>query len=132
AERIYGYRAEDIIGQPFQRFYLKEDRENLNPDVALRIAAAEGRYEAEGWRARDDGSLFWSTTVLTALRDSAGRLRGFSTMSRDVTEHKRVHDEVLEVNRTLDTLIQASPVAVVAVDTSGVVNKWNPAAERLF
>src|SRR5438094_360103 len=132
AERIYGYRAEDIIGQPFQRFYLKEDRENLNPDVALRIAAAEGRYEADGWRARDDGSVFWSTTVLTALRDSAGRLRGFSTMSRDVTEHKRVHDELLEVNRTLDALIQTSPVAVVAVDTSGVVNKWNPAAERLF
>jgi len=132
AERIYGYRADEIIGQHFERFYLEEDRHQRLPDTALRIGAAEGRYEGAGWQTRKDGSLYWATTVLTALRDTAGRLRGFSILSKDITDRKRVEDELLDVNRTLQALIEASPVAVLAVDCSGTVNTWNPAAERLF
>jgi len=132
AERIYGYRAEEIIGQHFDCFFLQEDRDQRLPDTALRIGAAEGRYEGGGWRIRKDGSLYWATTVLTALRDPEGRLRGFSILSHDVTERKRVEDELLDVNHTLQALIEASPVAVVAVDRSGTVDSWNPAAERLF
>src|SRR5947207_594626 len=132
AERIYGYRADEIIGQDFERFYLREDRDQRLPDAALRFGAAEGRYEGAGWQTRKDGRLYWATTVLTALRDTAGRLRGFSILSRDITDRKRVEDELLDVNRTLQALNEASPVAVVAVDRSGTVNSWNPAAEKLF
>jgi PAS domain S-box-containing protein len=88
AQRIKQYRAEEIVGQHFSRFYIAEDIEAGKPEKALRAAEAEGRYEEEGWRLRKDGSRFWANVIITALRDDGGRLRGFSKILRDMTERK--------------------------------------------
>ena len=78
AERIKGYRAEEIIGQPFSRFYPQEVIDRGWPAEELRRAAAKGRFEDEGWRIKKDGSRFWANVVITALRDESGKLRGGS------------------------------------------------------
>jgi PAS domain S-box-containing protein len=93
AERIKGYRADEIIGRHFSSFYSTEDKERGKPEAELRIAAAEGRYEEEGWRLRKDGSQFWASVVITALHDSEGTLRGFGKVTRDMTERKRAEEE---------------------------------------
>jgi len=90
AERIKGYQADDIIGGHFSCFYPREDVERGWPDEALRRAAAEGRCEDVGWRLRQDGSRFWANVVITALRDESGGLRGFSKITRDLTERRQL------------------------------------------
>jgi PAS domain S-box-containing protein len=92
AERIKGYKAEDIIGQHFSRFYPEEAVRRGWPQYELERAAAVGRFEDEGWRVRKDGSQFWANVVITALRDEAGRLRGFSKITRDLTERKNAEE----------------------------------------
>ena len=96
AARIKGYRAEEIVGQHFRKFYPPDAIESGWPEHELRVAAAEGRFTDEGWRIRKDGSRFWAQVTLTALRDEAGRLRGFAKLTRDLTERKRT--EALEVS----------------------------------
>jgi PAS domain S-box-containing protein len=96
ATRIKGYRAEDIIGQHFRRFYPPEVAESGWPEHELEVAAAQGRFVDEGWRLRKDGSRFWAHVTITALRDDAGRLRGFAKLTRDLTERKRT--EALEAS----------------------------------
>jgi PAS domain S-box-containing protein len=92
AERIKGYTAQEIVGQHFSRFYPKEALDRGWPAEELRRTEAEGRFEDEGWRLRKDGSRFWANVVITALRDEAGRLRGFSKVTRDLSERKRAED----------------------------------------
>ncbi len=102
AERTKGYKADEIIGQHFSRFYLAEDVEAGKPDEELRIAAAQGRLEDEGWRLRKDGSRFWANVVITALRDKNGVLHGFTKVTRDITEGKRAREAfLLEMSNTL-------------------------------
>ncbi|HEV8578426.1 MAG TPA: ATP-binding protein [Thermoanaerobaculia bacterium] len=94
AENIKGYKAEEIIGRHFSTFYPPESIERRWPEYELRVAAAEGRFEDEGWRVRKDGTLFWANVVITALFDESHRLRGFAKITRDLTERKRI--EALE------------------------------------
>jgi PAS domain S-box-containing protein len=94
AERIKGYRADEIIGKHFSIFYPREQVERGHPEYELKVTRAEGRFEEEGWRVRKDGSLFWANVVITALYDSTGALYGFAKVTRDMTERKRV--EALE------------------------------------
>jgi PAS domain S-box-containing protein len=94
AERINGYQAEEIIGEHFSRFYPREAVERGWPAEELRRAEAAGRFEDEGWRLRKDGSHFWANVVIAPLRDAAGRLLGFSKISRDLTDRKRDEEEV--------------------------------------
>ena len=96
AERIKGYHAEEIIGQHFSRFYTNEDLINGKPERELKTAVAEGKYEEEGWRVKKDGSLFWANVIITAVRDETGALRGFSKITRDITDRKRIEEEILE------------------------------------
>ena len=93
AERIKGYREEEIIGRHFSCFYTEEDVQQDKPQQELERAAADGRFEDEGWRIRKDGSRFWGNAILTALRDDTGGLRGFSKITRDITEQKRAQQE---------------------------------------
>jgi PAS domain S-box-containing protein len=86
AERIKGYKANEIVGRHFSCFYPEEDVRNGKPALELVIAAKEGRFEDEGWRIRSDGSRFWANVIITAIRDDAGRLLGFAKITRDVTE----------------------------------------------
>jgi PAS domain S-box-containing protein len=92
AERIKGYAAEEIIGQHFSRFYMPEDVEAGRPEWELAMATADGRFEEEGWRRRKDGSRFWANVVLTAMRDADGNLRGYSKITRDMTERKEAEE----------------------------------------
>jgi PAS domain S-box-containing protein len=92
AERIKGYKAEEIIGQNFSRFYLQKDIDQGKPEEELQVAAASGRSEAEHWRVRKDGSQFWANVVITAARNSSGVLVGFSEISRDISERKKAEE----------------------------------------
>ena len=89
AERIKGYKADEIIGQHFSRFYPQDAIDRGWPAHELKVAKAEGRFEDEGWRVRKDGTLFWANVVITALYDEARMFRGFSKITRDLTERKK-------------------------------------------
>ena len=89
AERIKGYQGAEIIGKHFSCFYPEEDLRNGKPQHELVVAAAEGRFEDEGWRVRKDGSQFWASVIITAVRDHTGKLIGFGKVTRDSTE--RMH-----------------------------------------
>ncbi len=92
AERITGYRAEEVLGRSFSCFYPAEDVEAGRPERELRLAVASGKYEEESWRVRKDGSRFWASVVLTALRDVAGHVRGFSKITQDVTARRQAEE----------------------------------------
>jgi PAS domain S-box-containing protein len=102
AERIKGYRAEEVIGKSISCFFPAEDVERGKPAEELRIAAEHGRYEGEGWRIRKDGSRFWAQAILTAVRDADGKVTGFVKVTADLTERKRTQDAlVLEFSTAL-------------------------------
>src|ERR1041384_8535118 len=92
AERLKGYHADEIIGKHFSSFYTPEDREADVPKEVLQTAIDTGHFEGEGWRVRKDGTRFWASVVVTALRDEAGTLYGFSKVTRDMSERKRLND----------------------------------------
>jgi len=96
AQRIKGYAAEEIIGQHFSRFYDRDDLDAGKPARELEIAQREGRYQEEGWRLRRDGSRFWASVLITAVRDETGRLIGYSKVTRDLTERNRVESELVQ------------------------------------
>jgi PAS domain S-box-containing protein len=95
AERIKGYRAEEIVGKPFLTFFTPEDAQCGLPEQVLRMAREEGQARYEGWRVRKDGSRFWVEGIITAMRDESGALTGFSKVAHDVTDRKRA-SELLE------------------------------------
>jgi PAS domain S-box-containing protein len=106
AERIKGYRADEIIGRHFANFYPPEHRDSL-PAQEMAQAASFGRVEDEGWRLRKDGTRFWANVVMTALRDEEGRLRGFSKITRDVTDRKRTEEALLAARLEAERASQA-------------------------
>ena len=93
AERIKGYRADEIIGVHFSRFFTAEDVRAGKPARELESAAREGRFEDDAWRVRKDGSQFWANVVISAVRDGSGRLVGYTKVTRDLTERRRMEDE---------------------------------------
>ena len=95
AERIKGYKAEEVLGLHFSRFFTHEDVAQCRPTELLRQAIQKNRVEEEGWRVRKDGSRFWANVVLTAIHDSAGAVTGFSKITRDVTGHKQAQESVI-------------------------------------
>jgi PAS domain S-box-containing protein len=128
AERVSGYTAEEAFGLPFSRFYTPEEAETGAPQRALEQAAAAGRFECEGWRMRRDGSRFWATVVLTPLTDDEAGLCGFSCITRDVTERRRVEAQLAFQARVLSQVNEP----IVGVDAEGRVTYWNSGAERLY
>ena len=95
AERIKGYKAEEVLGLHFSRFFTHEDVAQCRPTELLRQAIQKNRVEEEGWRVRKDGSRFWANVVLTAIHDSAGAVTGFSKITRDVTERRQAQESVI-------------------------------------
>jgi formate hydrogenlyase transcriptional activator len=95
AERIKQYTTEQILGLHFSRFFTREDVDRGRPAELLKLAAARGRIEEEGWRVRKDGSRFWANVILTAVRDNTGELTGFAKVTRDFTDRKRAGEAVM-------------------------------------
>jgi PAS domain S-box-containing protein len=132
AERLKGYTAKEIINQHFSRFYPADDVARGKPEMMLRLAAAEGRSEDEGWRLRKDGTAFWANVVITALRDQAGQLFGFAKISRDLTELKRAEQGLRESERRYRQLTEATQDGIVVADEQGIITLFNPASEQMF
>ena len=132
AERMKGYRPDEIIGQHFSRFYGKEDRAAGLPARVLETARREGRYEAEAWRFRKDGSRFWASVTLDAIRDESGELLGFAKITRDITERRAAQEALRESERQLRLLVRGvTDYALYMLDPNGVVTSWNAGGERL-
>lgn len=122
AERIKGYRAEEIVGQHFERFYTIEDRTTNLPARALEQARREGKFEQEGQRVRKDGSRFWASVVINAIRNRQGDLIGFAKITRDVTE-RHLAQEALQ--RAQEQLVQAQKMEGIGQLTGGVAHDFN-------
>jgi PAS domain S-box-containing protein len=158
AERIKGYRAEEIVGRHFSTFYPREAIDRDWPAHELAVARAEGRYEEEGWRVRKDGSQFWASVVITTLRDEHGRLRGFSKVTRDLTARRQAEETARQLlleeagRRAAEESVRAARLAeraerrqreqlhvtlasigdgVIVTDTAGRVTFLNPVAQAL-
>src|SRR6266849_2863211 len=132
AERIKGYRAEQIVGQHFSRFYPPEAIAEGKPARLLAIAARDGRVEDEGWRMRKDGTRFWADVILTALRDSEGAVIGFAKVTRDLTERKEAQDALHRSEQTFQLLVESvRDYAIFMLDPDGRIASWNAAAERI-
>lgn len=131
AERFKGYRQDEIIGQHFSRFYTAEDLAANIPAHALRTAGQEGRFEAEGWRVRKDGTHFWANVVIDPIRGPDGTLVGFAKVTRDLTE-RRIADEALRRSEERFRLLVQSVTdyAIYMLDIDGHIASWNAGAER--
>jgi PAS domain S-box-containing protein len=132
AERLKGYRAQEVVGQHFSRFYTREDIEGGKPDNELKTAASQGRLEDEGWRLRKDGSRFWADVVITAIRNNSGELLGFSKVTRDFTDRKRAEDAVQLSEQRFRALFEFSPDAVLVTDQQGNIAEVNGQVENFF
>jgi PAS domain S-box-containing protein len=102
AEKIKGYKEQEIVGTHFRIFYLPQDREAGLPEQLIERAAREGKAVHEGWRMRKDGTAFWGSIVITALHDASGQVVAFSKVTRDLTERKRSEDRLLQYARQLE------------------------------
>src|SRR5204863_376209 len=102
AQRLKGYRSQEIIGKHFSCFYPADAVEAGKPARLLALAAREGRVEDEGWRVRQDGSRFWADGIITALRDPAGSLVGFGKVTRDLTIRRRTEEQLSQSNSELE------------------------------
>jgi len=135
AERSKGYQADEVLGQNFSIFFLPEDAAAGLPQQELATAASLGRYAADGWRRRKDGSRFWAQVTLTAIRSSQGKLRGFAKVTRDLTAQKAAEEAVqsrnaqLEQNRII--LENVSEYAIFSMDPQGRITSWTGGAERI-
>jgi PAS domain S-box-containing protein len=130
AERIKGYRAEEIIGKHFSIFYPKEALDRRWPERELKIAASEGRLEDEGWRVRKDGSLFWANVIITPWKDDERRLAGFLKITRDVTARRAMEVALRESEQKFRHFVgSVRDYAIILLDVHGYVTTWNPGAE---
>jgi PAS domain S-box-containing protein len=104
AERITGYREDEIIGQPLPRFFVPEDVADGKPERELELAVRDGRFEEENWRRRKDGSRFWANVVITPMIDDAGGLTGFVKITRDLTERRDQEEERLRLAQAQEAI----------------------------
>ena len=132
AQRIKGYTAHEIIGQHFSRFYTEEDRKLGLPARALQTAEREGKFEAEGWRVRKDGSRFWAYIIIDPIRAPSGEIIGFAKITRDLTERKVAEQVLHQSEEQFRLLVQGvSDYAIYLLDPEGRVTNWNLGAQRI-
>jgi len=122
AERIKGYQPEEIIGRHFSTFYTPEDLEKEVPKAALAEAAEKGRFEAEGWRMRKNGTRFWASVVIDRITDESGAVIGFAKVTRDLTERKQAHDEL---QRVQEQLAASQKLEAIGQLSGGIAHDFN-------
>jgi PAS domain S-box-containing protein len=120
-QRIKGYSPQEIVGQHFSRFYTPADQSNGKPARALGIAREHGRYEEEGWRVRKDGTFFWASVVIDAIKED-GRLIGFAKITRDITERR---ESALKLERIQKQLAESQKLDALGQLTGGVAHDFN-------
>ncbi len=131
AERFKGYSSDEVIGEHFSRFFTQQDRDAGLPALALDTAGREGRFEAEGWRVRKDGSRFWAHAILDAIRGDDGSIVGFAKITRDITERKERERALRESERRFQLLVSSvDDYAIYMLDLQGHVTTWNAGARR--
>jgi len=119
AERIKGYRADEIVGRSFSQFYSPEDRAQGVPERALDRARREGRFEGEGWRLRKDGSRFWAMVVIDTVRNDAGEVIGFAKITRDISERREMEQRLRESEERMRAFTTHSPALMCMKDRDG-------------
>jgi PAS domain S-box-containing protein len=122
AQRIKGYKPEEVIGQHFSKFYTPEDREKGLPEIGLETARRTGRFEREGIRIRKDGTRFWANVVIDAIRDDRGELIGFAKITRDITERKEAEQALAQAT---EELLQSQKMEAIGRLTGGVAHDFN-------
>jgi PAS domain S-box-containing protein len=136
AETITGYKASEVVGKSFTLFYTPEDRAEGKPQRALHEAATRGRFEEIGTRVGQNGEVFSANVIISAIRDGEGRLLGFGTISRDVTDRldatSRLRDSEARLQTLVDTVLETLIDGLIVIDRHGTVQLYNRAAERLF
>jgi len=132
AERTMGYDGPEVIGKHFSIFYGPDDQASHKPEAELAVASSEGRIEDEGWRIRKDGERFWANTVITALRNSDGSVRGFAKVTRDLTRHREAEERLRQSEELFRLLVQSvQEYAIFLIDPEGNIVTWNEGARRL-
>src|SRR5690606_35338239 len=119
-ERIKGYAASEVLGRDFSMFYTPEDIEGRVPELALRTAAEEGRYEREGWRVRKDGTRFWASVIIDAFHDGE-QLIGFAKITRNISERR---DAVLALQKAQDAFMQSQKTEAISRLTLGLAHDF--------
>jgi PAS domain S-box-containing protein len=131
AEKIKGYTEAEILGEHFSRFYTPEDRAAGAPERALRMAIETGRFTAEAWRCRKDGSRFWALVVIDPVYQD-GTLIGFAKITRDMTEQREAHLAAMESERRFRLLVESvTDYAICMLSPEGRLTNWNVGAERI-
>ncbi|HEX6859937.1 MAG TPA: PAS domain S-box protein [Caulobacteraceae bacterium] len=132
AERIKGYRADEIIGRHFSTFYTPEDRRAGVPARALDQARTTGKFEAEGWRVKKDGTRFWASVVIDAIYDETGAPMGFAKITRDVSEQRAQREQLEQSERQFRMLVAGVvDYALFMLDPNGIISNWNAGAEHI-
>jgi PAS domain S-box-containing protein len=132
AERIKGYKAAEVVGKHFSSFYPEEDVLSGKPDKLLKLATQEGHAEDEGWRVRKDGSRFWASVTIAAVRNQAGELIGFGKVTRDLTERRRAEIALRRSEDRFRLMAEAvQDYAIFMLDPEGYVSTWNTGAKRI-
>ncbi|MBC3540997.1 PAS domain S-box protein [Rufibacter sediminis] len=139
AKNIKGYEAGEIIGKYFSKFYSREAIQEGYPEYELKMARAHGRFEDEGWRYRKDGSAFWANVIITAIYNPRKELIGFSKITRDLTDKKKLEQQLFQTHQDLKESEEKSRLlidsvkdyAILMLNTEGYITSWNTGAERI-